>query len=63
MQAHTFCSFCGMRFPEDAGRPRCCPACGNTTYRNPLPVAVALVPVEGARKKTGRKPSAVRGAA
>ncbi|MBE7157627.1 MAG: NUDIX domain-containing protein [Rhodospirillales bacterium] len=46
MQAHTFCSFCGMRFPAEAGWPRRCPACGNTTYRNPLPVAVVLVPVE-----------------
>ncbi len=26
------------------GWPRRCLACGNTTYRNPLPVAVALVP-------------------
>ena len=46
MQAHTFCSFCGARFPAKAGWPRRCPACGNTTYRNPLPVAVVLVPVE-----------------
>ena len=44
---HTFCSFCGARFPEDAGWPRRCPACGSTTYRNPLPVAVVLVPVDG----------------
>lgn len=43
---HTFCSFCGARYPADAGWPRRCLACGNTTYRNPLPVAVVLVPVE-----------------
>ena len=47
MNLHTFCSFCGTRFPEDLGWPRRCPACGQTTYRNPLPVAVALVPVDG----------------
>ncbi len=46
MQPHTFCSFCGTRFPADAGWPRRCPACNNTTYRNPLPVVVVLVPVE-----------------
>ena len=46
MPAYTFCSFCSARFPADMGWPRRCLACGNTTYRNPLPVAVVLVPVE-----------------
>ena len=46
MSPHTFCSFCGVRFPENMGWPRTCPACGHTTYRNPLPVAVVLIPVE-----------------
>ena len=46
LHPHTFCSFCGTRYPTDARWPRRCPACGYTTYRNPLPVAVALVPVE-----------------
>jgi ADP-ribose pyrophosphatase YjhB (NUDIX family) len=45
MEIHTFCSYCGVRFPDDSGWPRRCPACGHTTYRNPLPVAVVLVPV------------------
>ena len=44
MQPHTFCSFCGTRFPENLGWPRLCPACHHTTYRNPLLVAVVLVP-------------------
>jgi len=44
---HAHCSFCGARFPEDLAWPRTCPACGNTSYRNPLPVAVAVVPVVG----------------
>ena len=47
MQPHAFCSFCGAHFPADAGWPRRCSVCKNTTYRNPLPVAVVLVPVEG----------------
>ncbi len=47
MQPHTFCSFCGTRFVENLGWPRTCPACHHTTYRNPLPVAVVLVPVDG----------------
>jgi ADP-ribose pyrophosphatase YjhB (NUDIX family) len=45
MRLHTFCSFCGARFPENPGWPRTCPACHNTTYRNPVPVAVVLAPV------------------
>ena len=47
MPPHTFCSFCGARFPDGSGWPRACPACDTTTYRNPLPVAVVLVPVDG----------------
>jgi ADP-ribose pyrophosphatase YjhB (NUDIX family) len=42
---HSFCSYCGGAYPEGAPWPRQCAACGNITYRNPLPVAVALVPV------------------
>jgi ADP-ribose pyrophosphatase YjhB (NUDIX family) len=42
---HAHCSFCGARYPENLGWPRTCPACGHTAYRNPLPVAVVLVPV------------------
>ncbi|WP_405874675.1 NUDIX domain-containing protein [Streptomyces zaomyceticus] len=39
------CTACGAAHPADAGWPRTCPACGHTAYRNPLPVAVALLPV------------------
>lgn len=41
---NSHCSFCGTRFTSDLW-PRKCRACGNTTYLNPLPVVVALVPV------------------
>lgn len=43
----SHCSSCGTRYPADAGWPRRCPACGTFAYRNPLPVAVALLPVRG----------------
>ncbi|RSS53563.1 NUDIX domain-containing protein, partial [Streptomyces sp. WAC06614] len=44
----SHCSTCGAPFTT-ADWPRTCPACGTVTYRNPLPVAVALLPVEDAR--------------
>jgi ADP-ribose pyrophosphatase YjhB (NUDIX family) len=37
------CSYCGAAHGT-ASWPRTCPACGATAYRNPLPVAVALLP-------------------
>lgn len=43
---HSFCSFCGRRFLEGQRWPRICGHCGSTTYRNPLPVALALLPVD-----------------
>ena len=42
----SHCSYCGSRFAQRAGWPRRCAACGNVSYRNPLPVAVLAVPVE-----------------
>lgn len=42
----SHCSSCGRRLAE-TGWPRTCPGCGHVTHRNPLPVAVALVPVTG----------------
>ncbi|CAG7620236.1 NUDIX domain-containing protein [Actinacidiphila bryophytorum] len=44
---NSHCSACGNRYPDGAGWPRRCPACGTVAYRNPLPVAVALLPVRG----------------
>jgi ADP-ribose pyrophosphatase YjhB (NUDIX family) len=43
---HSYCSYCGRAFAVDQAWPRACAACGNITYRNPLPVAVAVVPVD-----------------
>jgi ADP-ribose pyrophosphatase YjhB (NUDIX family) len=42
---HSHCSFCGAAYAADAGWPRTCAVCGETTWHNPLPVAVALLPV------------------
>lgn len=42
----AFCGFCGTAYPE--GQPvfaRTCSSCGRAAYKNPLPVAVVLVPV------------------
>ncbi|MQS35890.1 NUDIX domain-containing protein [Streptomyces katsurahamanus] len=41
----SYCGNCGAPYGSAAGWPRTCPACGDTAYRNPLPVAVALQPV------------------
>ncbi|MFG1656019.1 NUDIX domain-containing protein [Micromonospora chersina] len=42
---YSHCSFCGTAYPAEAGWPRVCLACGETVWRNPLPVAVAVLPV------------------
>jgi ADP-ribose pyrophosphatase YjhB (NUDIX family) len=39
------CTFCGARFTPNQPWPRRCAACGETSYRNPTPVAVAVQPV------------------
>jgi ADP-ribose pyrophosphatase YjhB (NUDIX family) len=43
---HSHCSYCGAPFAQGQAWPRACAACGNTTYRNPTPVAVVLLPVD-----------------
>lgn len=45
-QPYTFCAFCAQPFALEQPWPRRCAHCGNTTYRNPLPVAVVLLPVD-----------------
>ncbi|MEU0131672.1 MULTISPECIES: NUDIX domain-containing protein [unclassified Streptomyces] len=40
----SHCGNCGARYAAGTW-PRTCTACGHTAYRNPLPVAVALLPV------------------
>lgn len=45
LQKNAHCSFCGHAFAAQQPWPRQCAACLNTTYRNPLPVSVVLVPL------------------
>ncbi|MGW2181661.1 NUDIX domain-containing protein [Streptomyces sp. NPDC001732] len=42
---NSHCGSCGAPYAAAVGWPRTCTACGSTAYRNPLPVAVALLPV------------------
>ncbi|HVZ30314.1 MAG TPA: NUDIX domain-containing protein [Asticcacaulis sp.] len=42
-----FCKFCGAAHLDQA-YPKTCVACGEMTWRNPLPVAVLLLPVRTA---------------
>jgi ADP-ribose pyrophosphatase YjhB (NUDIX family) len=42
---YLHCTFCGARFGPGQPWPRRCPACGETSYLNPTPVAVAVQPV------------------
>jgi 8-oxo-dGTP diphosphatase len=48
---HSHCSYCGTRYPADAPWPRTCTGCGETSWLNPLPVAVALLPVDIADRR------------
>lgn len=41
---NSHCSWCGAGYSA-VSWPRTCAVCGATAYRNPLPVAVALLPV------------------
>lgn len=44
---YAHCTFCGARFTRHQPWPRRCAACGETSYLNPNPVAVAVQPVGG----------------
>ncbi|HET7460767.1 MAG TPA: NUDIX domain-containing protein [Longimicrobium sp.] len=46
MEKNRHCSYCGARFTDGQPWPRRCAACGNTSYLNPVPVAVVLQPVD-----------------
>jgi ADP-ribose pyrophosphatase YjhB (NUDIX family) len=43
---HAHCSWCGAAFTAAQPWPRACAACGQTSYLNPTPVAVAVQPVD-----------------
>jgi len=44
MTLETHCTYCGQPH-SDSAWPRRCPGCSRTTYKNPTPVAVMLLPV------------------
>lgn len=45
-ELNSHCSYCGSRYPETEHWPRHCKNCHNNSYLNPLPVVVALLPIE-----------------
>ncbi|MFD0276144.1 NUDIX domain-containing protein [Kitasatospora sp. NPDC127111] len=43
---NSHCHWCGTPYPADTKAwPRTCPGCAEISYRNPLPVAVTVLPV------------------
>jgi 8-oxo-dGTP diphosphatase len=50
---HSHCTYCGTAYPAGIGWPRLCAGCGETTWHNPLPVAVTLLPVFDDAEKLG----------
>lgn len=46
-QRNSHCSYCGMRFRDGQPWPRRCASCAQSSYLNPLPVAVLLLPIDG----------------
>lgn len=42
---YSHCTYCGTAYPQGLDWPRTCVGCGEITWRNPLPVAVVLLPV------------------
>jgi 8-oxo-dGTP pyrophosphatase MutT (NUDIX family) len=42
---NAHCGWCGSKFAEQITYPRKCFRCGKGTYSNPIPVAVAMIPM------------------
>ena len=45
MSKYDHCGYCGHRFGANQAWPRLCAGCGRTSYVNPAPVAVCLLPI------------------
>ena len=52
-EKNAHCSYCGQAFAIDATYPRACGACKSVTYRNPIPVAVLVLPIHGDGQAVG----------
>lgn len=50
---NSHCSYCGTSYVADSPWPRVCANCGETTWLNPLPVALVMMPVIGVDGRTG----------
>jgi 8-oxo-dGTP pyrophosphatase MutT (NUDIX family) len=50
---NSHCSYCGTAFDSGSPWPRTCGGCGETTWVNPLPVALVLMPIIGEDGRTG----------
>ena len=50
---NSHCSYCGTVYVADAAWPRTCANCGETTWLNPLPVALVMMPIIGTDGRTG----------
>lgn len=50
---HSHCTYCGNPYDDSLAWPRACEKCGETTWRNPTPVALALVPIVMENGPTG----------
>lgn len=46
MKKHAHCGYCGAAFADGQPWPRTCAACARTSYVNPTPVAVCLLPID-----------------
>ena len=46
MKKNAHCSYCGHAYAVDQAWPRKCLSCGNTTWVNPIPGAVCLLPID-----------------
>lgn len=46
LKKNSHCSYCGEPFGGDQPWPRMCAHCGNTSFLNPAPVSVILIPVD-----------------
>jgi ADP-ribose pyrophosphatase YjhB (NUDIX family) len=46
LKKNSHCSYCGQPFDDGQSWPRTCAACANTSFLNPVPVSVVLVPID-----------------
>jgi ADP-ribose pyrophosphatase YjhB (NUDIX family) len=49
----SHCSYCGDLYDAGTPWPRTCAGCGEITWRNPLPVALVMMPIIGEDGRTG----------